>query len=302
MTAPVISTTASTTQNSSNPNITPASPIGVGSQLTTISSSSNSSNTDYWQTVKSGLDSFGDFIRNLVIKALDAIRSSVGFIADWIAGKPMETPSSETTNPSPWQLLPVSSSQPSNVADSQDPFAALPLADLERQKIYTLVHTLGTSQGMTGWMTLLRQKRTLEELGQEINHVNPLKFIEYPLKHPTLIKDLDSLSQGSFTWGPFVAGFSEKMGRVSATLAGCKPGFARSLNINLADIDPFFANSDWEGLLKFLIDVKNGRKSSTWVEPAPHASTTSTASLPPEITTAGATTAAPTTDAATSAL
>jgi hypothetical protein len=291
MTTPVNDRSVTTGQNPNSSTATPVTPSGVGSQPTTISSAGN---TDYWQTFKTGLDSFGDFVRDLVVKALDGIRSGVGFIADWIAGKSMETSSSETTNQSPWQLPPETSSQTLNAATSQDPFAALPLTDAEKQKIYKIVHTLGTSQGMTGWMYLLREKDVLEKLGQEIQHVHPLKFAEYPLKHPTLIKDVDSLSKGPFTKGPFFAGFSEKMNRLGLpSLTECESGFARSLNVKLGDIDPFFRRSDWEGLFQFLIDVKNGRKSSTWVEPVPPpASTTSTTPPPAVISTTATSTSA----------
>jgi hypothetical protein len=296
MTTPVTHTATTAMQSSINANTNPVAPIGLGSQPTTISSSSNSSDKDYWQNVKSGLDSFGDFIRNLVVKALDTIHSSIGFVADWIAGRPMEIPSTETTHQSPWQLPQETPLQTPHVVSSQDPFATLTLTDPERQKIYTIIHTIGISQGMTGWMTLLRQKSTLEQLGQEINHVHPLKFIEYPLKHRTLTKDLDSLSQSPLTWRPFVEGFSEKMRRENATLAGYKLGFARSLNVNLTDIDPFFASSNWEALLKFLIDVKNGRKNSVWIEPSPSPESTTSAAPP---LSAETTTIAVTTTAAT---
>jgi hypothetical protein len=106
---------------------------------------------------------------------------------------------------------------------------------------------------------------------------------------------MDSLSQGPLTWRPFISGISEKMQRESGTLAGCRVGLARSLNINLADIDPYLARSDWEGFVKFLIDVKNGRKSSAWIEPNVPATSSAgsiTATLPASTTSDASTSSA----------
>jgi len=291
MTTPVTSSAAIATQNTVNSNTHSPVPIGVGSQPTMLSSPSSSNNSNYCETIKTSLGSFSDFIRTLVVNALEGIRSGIGFISGWIGGKSEEKPQA-TSQPS-WQL-PIET-HILTTSSSQDPFAALPITDQEREKIYTIVHTIGTSQGMMGWMTLLRQKSTLEQLGQEIQHVHPFKFLEYSLKHETLKKDMDSLSQGPLTWRPFISGISEKMQRESATLAGCRIGLARSLNINLADIDPYLARSDWEGFVKFLIDVKNGRKSSAWIEPnvpATSSAGSTTATLPASTTSDASTSSA----------
>lgn len=278
MTTPVSGASSTSVQHVPNHDSSPATSIGLGSVQSTISSSANpDANPNYWDQVKTGFDSFSEFIRNLIAKALENIRSSLGFVAKWIHGKASNNTTGASTTQTQWQLPPETRSPaPSSPTTTQDPFASLVIQDEEMQKIYTLIHTIGTSQGVFGWVTLLREKNHMERLGQEVNHVHPFKFLEYICKHETLKRDLDSLSQGAYTWRPFVDGISEKFRREAANLAQYRIGFARSLDLNLADIDPYISRSDWEGFVRFLIDVKNGRRTSAWVEPASNAPTTYT--------------------------
>jgi hypothetical protein len=130
---------------------------------------------------------------------------------------------------------------------------------------------------------LLRRTREMQRIGVELEKVPPLRFIEYIFKHPTLPKDMESISKSDLTWKPFVNGFGEKMRREAATIPLCLPGFARSLNVNLADIGPFIRSSNWNGLLRFLIDVKLKRRVSVFAQPPSVPGTTTT--TPPAATT-----------------
>jgi hypothetical protein len=145
-----------------------------------------------------------------------------------------------------------------------DPFSQLPITNGEKEKIHKLISIMGQD-----WVTIGINTLVLQGIGKEIQHVHPLKFLDYIFKHSQLPKSMESIGKSSLTWNPFIKGLSEKLHREASTLPNCKAGFAKSLNINLSDIEPFFSTRNWDGLAKFLIEVKLGRKTSVWIEPPP---------------------------------
>jgi hypothetical protein len=259
MTSPIPDFTKFPPQHTgSSPATAQSNHVGLGSQPTTLSSATNEpTGPDVWGTVFVYCETFGDFLRQLVVKALDGIRAAIGATLGWFGSFIEGSSSSETQ----WQL-PIETS-PAIETSAQDPFRQLPITQEEQRKIFTIVNTMGQS-----WLTLLRNKGTLETYGEQIQHVHPLKFLEYTFKHPTLPKDLESASKSSLTWTPFISGLSEKLRRVAATLPQYKASFARSINVNLNDLDPFFSTANWDALVRFLIDVKTAKRTSTWIEPA----------------------------------
>ncbi len=282
MTTPVTSSPSATVQNSSSSSISTTSPAGIGSQPSSITSAApdETASRGFWGTIKGYASSFAEFIRKISVSALEGIRSGLGVVVGWLGGE-----AAETEDPGSWD---VPAPPP---ATTQDPFTALTISDIEQQKIYTLIHTMGGS-----WWTLITKKGELERIGREIDHVHPLKFLDYIFRHPVLPKDMESIGKSSLTWKPFMDGLSSKLQRESATtLPACKTGFARSLNVKLADIDPYLSSSNWEGLVKFLIDVKLKRKNSVFDDPSTHPGTTTTTAP-----TGSTTTTASTTDAGTS--
>ncbi|MBS0604370.1 MAG: hypothetical protein JSS60_04940 [Verrucomicrobia bacterium] len=278
MSNPVSSTTASTAlPTPTNPSPRPT-PIGVGASSSSITPpDTDPSKTDYWESIKGYAASFSEFLRNLVLGAVEGIRSALGAVAGWFGSSAAETPAEPSVN---WELPAETTQQrPTPQAHSPvaDPFSDLPITSSHRQKIYTLIHTMGT----TSAPMLLFKKAELEQIGVDIQNVHPLKFLDYIFRHPSLPRDMASLAESSLKWNPFVGGLSEKLRREASTLPGCKTGFARSLNVSLSDLEPFFARSDWDGLVKFLIDVKTGKKTSVWAEPAPTPGATTTTITPP---------------------
>ena len=85
---------------------------------------------------------------------------------------------------------------------------------------------------------------------------------------------MEAVKNNSLTWNRFINETSDKLTKVSSTLPDCMVGFAKSLNVNIDDIKPFFNSHNWDGMAQFLIEVKLNRKTSMWIEPVTPPSTT----------------------------
>ncbi|MBS0621205.1 MAG: hypothetical protein JSS61_07100 [Verrucomicrobia bacterium] len=142
--------------------------------------------------------------------------------------------------------------------DPTDPFGALLITPGERGIIQNLLTTIGSSN----LLSLAGQKGELEAQGKQVEHVHPLKFLWCVFSDPSLVPHMESIRENGLKWDPFINGLTEKLQTVSDTLEPCKSGFAKSLRVNLADIEPFFAEKRWADLVVFLIDVKMGRRVS----------------------------------------
>jgi hypothetical protein len=257
MTTPTPQIPSSRLSSSLQPNnLSSTPPQGLGSQPTTLSSAKSSvASSGVLATVLSYYETFSDFLRRLIADAVAGIYQGLSKIIHFFRG----TPEALALTSSQWQLPPETRLDVQPLP--QDLFSQLQITDTDRQKIFAIVHPMSG-----GWLTLLRQKSNMERLGNEIQHVHPLKFLEYTFKHPQLIQDLNSANRSPLIWNPFVQGVSEKLRREASTLPACKQGFAQSLNLNLNDLDPLFASQNWASLIQFLLDVKVGRRASTWVE------------------------------------
>ena len=261
MSAQVPGTAAPTTPRSSAPPMLPApSPIGVGAQPTTLSSISSS---ETLETVAGYFVAVCNFFRKFFIHVLVGIRFAIDAIIDCCGG---ETEIEETLDPATthWQL-PVQDTQTASTVS--DPFSEIPISGEEQLKIYTIIHAMGQVTGLIGWLKLLSKSNMINRLGNEIENVHSLKFLEYLFKHPELPQDITVFKKHAWTWDPFITGLSNKMQREAASIPLCKAGFAHSLNVNLADLEPFFAQNNCVGMVEFLLDVKMGRKTSVWIEP-----------------------------------
>ncbi|MBS0606533.1 MAG: hypothetical protein KF898_07890 [Parachlamydiales bacterium] len=257
-----------------SPASTPAqqrqSPIGISAQQTTITPEPSSSGPFGF------LYTIGEFFRSTCVAVLETINSLLSSLATFVRGGekqeepadawmlPGETPAptgtaAPTETPAP-QTRPTPTETPTPNAQTAtaappDPFSTLPIISDEKRKIFQIVHTLGTTNPIFLWP----QQSTLEQLGREIEHVHPFKFLEYIILHPTLCRDIDAIRNSSLLWPRFLEGLANKLIRERAGLANFLPGFARSLQIPPVNLEPFLGSGNWEAMTFYIIDVKLGR-------------------------------------------
>lgn len=269
MTKPISTTTPiSNLQAPSSPAAT-FTPIGIGFHPTILAPSAEAAQRGAWKKIVRYCESFSEFFRKILIKVMESLHMGLGVVIEWVGGKPknLDTPPSAQPDLS-WQLPQESPPLPAAPMNAvSDPFREIPITPPEQQNIYTIVNTLG--QGL--WASGKRAKE-LQRRGEQIDHVHPLKFLEYIFKHSELPQDLEKISNNRLnrlTWASFIAGITRNMNRDQESLPELKVGFARSLNVSLAELEPFFARSDWDGMIRLLIDVKTGKRSSVFVEPSP---------------------------------
>lgn len=151
------------------------------------------------------------------------------------------------------QLPAVTLSEP----PKENTYEQLPLTGDERQKIGLILKTLAENNVVN----LLFEKKHLERLGHDINHVHPLRFLGTVFKEPRLVYFVRQIRRSTFKWRGFIDGFSSrfneeiKEGNVNAYL----PGLAESLNVRVEEIQSYVNYQDFEGLVIFLLE-KNRRE------------------------------------------
>lgn len=240
-------------------------PVGISAQQTTVTpeSAGSSSSLGFFGTI-------GEFFRTTCVAILETINGFLGSLASFVRGGPKEELPSDawmlpgdtpapTETPTP-QARPTSTETPSptpqvTTPTQPDPFSLLPITSDEKRKIFQIVHTLGTTLPVFLWP----QQSTLEQLGREIEHVHPFRFLEYILLHTTLRTDLDTVRNSSLLWPRFLEGLANKLNRERQGLPDNMPGFARSLQVPPANLEPFLRSGNWEAMTFYLIDVKLGR-------------------------------------------
>lgn len=216
-----------------------------------------SSNPEEPPNKKDYLSSFKESMRHFLIQTLHCVRTGINWALNRLnpsfgeeeASAPSSGPHSETSS-----FTPV-----------EDSFPSLSLSEGEGAIIELIIQTVGR----TPFYNLLSHRERLNALGESIEHVHPLKFLEFTFTHESLPQDLESIFKSPLKWRGFFRPFSEKMNEEFTELPRYLLGFSRAINVNLQEIQPFFRSKNWKGLIQFLIDVKRGRKESTFIEPAP---------------------------------
>jgi hypothetical protein len=263
-------------------------PLGISAEPTTLTSEPESSCSPrgfcsaigefFYSTstaILGAMTSFFDFLTSLVCgnPPSEALSSD-----DWMLSEdieniqlPQESPPAPSGTlleiPSQPLLEGLSEPTPPPVISVPNLFSSLPITNEEKEIIYDLIHKLGTTSLMS--LALPWNQSALRKLGAEIEHVHPFKFLEYILRHRTLRTDLDTIHNSNFIWPDFLNGLSGKMERERAGLPHYLPGFARSMGIDLSQLQPFLESKDWQAMVFFLLDVKLGRMVLPPITPLP---------------------------------
>ncbi len=155
---------------------------------------------------------------------------------------------------------------PMLIEGEEAPFFSLPISHDDRANIHYIITTLAN----TNCLSLAWHAFTLKSKGRQINHLHPLKFLEYILQNPELVQNLKSMQRSIVTklqWDGFLNGSIENLDRNAASLSSCYPGFAHSLRVNPSDLAPYIRDQNWENMIRFLIDVKLGLIEVNYVVP-----------------------------------
>ena len=134
-------------------------------------------------------------------------------------------------------------------------YEALPITFEEKQKIAKILITMAENN----IFQLLFEKKHLERLGFEINHVHPIRFIGTVFSDPRLAHCMRRIKRSGFKWDGFMDGFSQRFREEikANNINAYVPGLAESLNVKPEEIQAYVNNNDLEGLIIFLMGNAN---------------------------------------------
>ncbi len=268
-----------------------AVPIGISEQETTITSELAASPLPF-----AFLHTIKELFLSICITTLETIISFLSSLASCLRGGPKEEPwtlpentyalaEAPTLQPQPTPAETTLSANTTTTLAVPDPFSSLPINSEEKGKIFQIVHTLGTTSPLLLWP----HQTTLERLGREIEHVHPLRFLEYILLHRTLRTDLHTIRNSRLLWPRFLEGLANKLTRERQDLPTYMDGFAGSLQIPREGLEPFLQTENWEAMTTYLISAMSRR-----IPPLPMRTANASSNIPPR-TTESPTLIAPTT-------
>ncbi|MDN3507222.1 MAG: hypothetical protein P0S96_08350 [Simkaniaceae bacterium] len=145
----------------------------------------------------------------------------------------------------------VTLAQPPSEEVELNAYESLPITLEEKQKISELLNTMAENNVFM----LLFEKKHLERLGQDINHVHPMRFIGTVFSSPRLKYCMHQIRRSGFKWDGFMDGFSERFAQEQKAnnINAYVPGLAEVLGVNEADMQKFINKKDFVGLINFLM-------------------------------------------------
>jgi hypothetical protein len=131
-------------------------------------------------------------------------------------------------------------------------YAQVPCSNEDQAKIKELITTIGTHGKID---LLLHYKSHLEQLGDEVRPVHPLKFLDVIFSDPTLKNYMKDIYDDYFKWSNFINNIAEVLETESkkGTVQKYLPDFASNLHISPSTLQPFVDKRDWKNFVTYLI-------------------------------------------------
>lgn len=127
----------------------------------------------------------------------------------------------------------------------------LTFTEQDRANIYEIISTMAEK----GKLGLLFQQNHLRELGAQINHVHPLKFLASIFKDPYLKSSMYYIWNDYFKRNGFLEGLAPSLTREAekGKLDMYLKDFAADVGVSPEALKAYFDVRDWENLVLFLI-------------------------------------------------
>jgi hypothetical protein len=146
-------------------------------------------------------------------------------------------------------------------AQGQTSYNQLSLTDAEAKMIYQIIDSLGN----LGLAKLYFKEDEMTMLGNKVQHVHPLKFLETVLTNPHLKQSMVQVEDSYFKWRGFLNGSSNAPGFVARcnreadhnNFAPYIRGFCQVVKAHPEQVRAFIERREWEKLVRFLIKLEN---------------------------------------------
>jgi len=124
--------------------------------------------------------------------------------------------------------------------------------DQDQSNIAEIIKTMAEY----GKLTLLFKQNHLKQLGAQINHVHPLKFLEVVFSDPELKRCMGEIFEDYFKRTGLLDGLGPSLSREmeKGKLMQHIESFSKAVSASADGIRPYFQNSDWESLVRHLIN------------------------------------------------
>lgn len=131
-------------------------------------------------------------------------------------------------------------------------YAELVCSDVDARCICEII----TCVAKNGKVTLLFKQNHLRQLGAQIKHVHPLKFLATIFKDPKLRICMREISDDYFKWSEFMEGLAPNLTREAdkGKLEQHLTAFASDVGVSPDHIRKYFQNRDWESLVRQLMN------------------------------------------------
>ena len=127
----------------------------------------------------------------------------------------------------------------------------LACTEQDRANITELIFTLAEN----GQLALLFKQSYVKNLGAQINHVHPLKFLAAIFTNPQLKESMEPIFEDYFKRNGFMEGLGGSLTREAdqGRLERYLNDFAKEVNVPASALRTFFQNRDWENLVRYLM-------------------------------------------------
>lgn len=136
-------------------------------------------------------------------------------------------------------------------------YQQLTVSDDRIDVIAKMIHTIGDT-----WLAALYFKKAeLLEMGNKIENVHPLKFLETILNDPAIKKSMLDIKSNSWKWDGFLKGDKDSPGFINkcqrednlGNFAPYVKDFCQAVNVDYKTVLFYFEKREWEKLISFLI-------------------------------------------------
>lgn len=124
------------------------------------------------------------------------------------------------------------------------------LSSSDKKNIEHIVLTLGNSS----LISLAKSKSELRKKGQEIDHIHPLRFLEYVFSNENLKAAFSNMEKRKWVWSEFFDGMKKRLDEEASNknVTEHLDSFAKNLNINIKNLQSLVKEKRWKDFLNAL--------------------------------------------------
>jgi len=137
-------------------------------------------------------------------------------------------------------------------APVKNAYEALPITEEEKEKIGKIFITMSENNVFQ----LLFERKYLQRLGKEINHVHPMRFLGTAFSDRRITSAIRNIKRSMFKWDGFIDGFAERLNEeyMANNINQYVDGLAEALRVDKNRMQALINKKDFEGLVIYLMN------------------------------------------------